>query len=786
MTKQDTKELQDSHRLGQNHGCAITLVKGILYFILAVVALWLVWYLLVDREMKPTHVADVYDEVDASKGEVPDYRALYDSLQEKETFPAEDNGWVDVYRAFGPKSIEQTYTAIQTKWEDFETTKENGAAEVYEKWHKPLCEKFGLDPKEKPLFYDRLEIIPYLVKNGIQGDEILPEDVKEKDGSVSSIYSYWENAEQRPGIISSTEADKEYERLRKTPWTPEESPVAAQWLAENEDRFELVAQAVRKPKFHCWHFIPSPSEGTAVGIQLPDVQFDRELARQFVMRANLRVGTGDISGAIDDIESIVKLGRHLLDDESACLLERLVGLACLGVAQSVQLDGNISRLPTAEERARVVATWRENFGDDALNAQIEAAQKGEFLLSCACFADCLELADNGDYETLSELSGGVRGQKRPVANTTLKLLPINKPKTHAFFRETWRDLMKTPRQERENRLEELLDSVRVTKYFATPRTLALVGLSLLFPAMDAASNAFERSDCHARLLVVAQALWAYYEANGTFPPTFSVDANGTPLHSWRVLILPYLGEEEKALYDQIRLDEPWNSEHNKAFYAQMPNVYRCPSAKDAKEGETVYAVLVSQDGVFDRSGVGKDPKPFLQLTDRDARRQVILAESPTPFCWMTPDVEIDLDQALASFAIEKTGAERAPYAYELFGVKLHSGGCNTLTFGGAASFLSETTLVDERLARSRLLGMPEPEEDDEEAGPTDENDANATEEDRSESLDATQETVSEDEENRREIDSSSVSVPNSNATSNDNVDEPDATSNEETPNPELE
>ena len=78
MTKQDAKELQDSRRLGQNHSCVLKLVKGILYFILAVVALWLVWYLLVDREMKPTHVADVYDEVDASKGEVPDYRALYD------------------------------------------------------------------------------------------------------------------------------------------------------------------------------------------------------------------------------------------------------------------------------------------------------------------------------------------------------------------------------------------------------------------------------------------------------------------------------------------------------------------------------------------------------------------------------------------------------------------------------------------------------------------------------------------------------------------------------------
>jgi hypothetical protein len=35
----------------------------------------------------------------------------------------------------------------------------------------------------------------------------------------------------------------------------------------------------------------------------------------------------------------------------------------------------------------------------------------------------------------------------------------------------------------------------------------------------------------------------------------------TPLLSWRVAILPHLGQE--ALYKEFKLDEPWDSENNK-------------------------------------------------------------------------------------------------------------------------------------------------------------------------------------------------------------------------------
>ncbi|MBQ9800365.1 MAG: DUF1559 domain-containing protein, partial [Thermoguttaceae bacterium] len=77
---------------------------------------------------------------------------------------------------------------------------------------------------------------------------------------------------------------------------------------------------------------------------------------------------------------------------------------------------------------------------------------------------------------------------------------------------------------------------------------------------------------------IVAALKQYGDANnGVLPAAYTVDEAGRPLHSWRVAILPCLGEEEAKLYAQIRLDEPWNSEWNSRFHVQRPNIFACPN-----------------------------------------------------------------------------------------------------------------------------------------------------------------------------------------------------------------
>lgn len=70
-----------------------------------------------------------------------------------------------------------------------------------------------------------------------------------------------------------------------------------------------------------------------------------------------------------------------------------------------------------------------------------------------------------------------------------------------------------------------------------------------------------------------QALSDYLADHGTFPPS-QIHTDGKPPHSWRVAILPYLGE--RALYDSYHFDESWDSEHNRSLLSRMPKAYRSP------------------------------------------------------------------------------------------------------------------------------------------------------------------------------------------------------------------
>jgi hypothetical protein len=58
------------------------------------------------------------------------------------------------------------------------------------------------------------------------------------------------------------------------------------------------------------------------------------------------------------------------------------------------------------------------------------------------------------------------------------------------------------------------------------------------------------------------------------------------MHSWRVLILPYL--EQGALYNAYNFNEPWNGPNNSKLASQMPRCFRCPSDARMPEHMTSY------------------------------------------------------------------------------------------------------------------------------------------------------------------------------------------------------
>lgn len=84
-----------------------------------------------------------------------------------------------------------------------------------------------------------------------------------------------------------------------------------------------------------------------------------------------------------------------------------------------------------------------------------------------------------------------------------------------------------------------------------------------------------RNGCINNLGQIAKALRIYEEDHGEFPPAYITDANGRPMHSWRVLILPYI--EERTLYEAYNFDEPWDGPNNIKLHSKIPKIFQCPS-----------------------------------------------------------------------------------------------------------------------------------------------------------------------------------------------------------------
>ncbi len=89
---------------------------------------------------------------------------------------------------------------------------------------------------------------------------------------------------------------------------------------------------------------------------------------------------------------------------------------------------------------------------------------------------------------------------------------------------------------------------------------------------------------------IIQALLVYHDTHKRFPPPAICDARGKPLLSWRVALLPFL--EAGPLFKQFKLDEPWDSAHNRKLLEKMPNVYGPHWVKTTPPHATFYQAIV--------------------------------------------------------------------------------------------------------------------------------------------------------------------------------------------------
>ncbi len=553
-------------------GCFWRLLKaiGVLFVLLAI---FIYWNFLRWPELKISRETTYITEPLTADGTRVDYLAAY----EREFYPPEmktdDNGYRLVVRALGPGVL-----SYASDLSDFDK------AAVYAQ----ICEKLGLDAS-------------------------VPSTMTCEEGSEF----LWQYAEKTG--LDSEQKDELIRRLFR-PWTLGELPMMKEWLDQNGPFMDLLHEAAQKPTYAIPRVSVAGKKALYNDVDMDHDQMQRTFARMLQNRAQYRVATGDIDGAVQDVLTCKRLGNVV--QGIGFITTNLIGLAFEGLANGIGIAANREYQPTAEQLKQFA---------DQLNAIPPHPGLERTMLAERYFAlDVIQASAWGDgqvAETIGERAGA------PLAVQTFSVVSVDWNIVLREFNAGFDALPETepPLPSRMPLPSDLLLTGR-------SRRLGQVWCSLCLPAVQAAREANRRVHCGDNLHQISLAMLRYACDHGTLPPAYTVDAAGRPLQSWRVLLLPYLGQQE--LFSKIHLDEPWDSPHNRQFHNVAPAVYQCPSAELAT-GQTAYSVVVGERTAF---GAGEG-----RVLDKFGMHIVLVVERQKPVGWMQPDSE--LTEAVASKGI---------------------------------------------------------------------------------------------------------------------------------------
>lgn len=174
--------------------------------------------------------------------------------------------------------------------------------------------------------------------------------------------------------------------------------------------------------------------------------------------------------------------------------------------------------------------------------------------------------------------------------------------------------------------------------------IAALGLWLYSKIVEA-REAARQSNCKGHLGQIALAMHNYHDTYGSFPPAWIADEQGKPVHSWRVLLLPFL--DQQALYEQYRFDEPWNGPNNQRLADQLrTGIYQCPSGPELRHTPTTdYVVITGARTAFPEREMTK----LSDFVDGEANTILVAEVAHSRIHWMEPR---DLDVNDMAFAID--------------------------------------------------------------------------------------------------------------------------------------
>jgi hypothetical protein len=215
----------------------------------------------------------------------------------------------------------------------------------------------------------------------------------------------------------------------------------------------------------------------------------------------------------------------------------------------------------------------------------------------------------------------------------------------------------------------------------------LGGYILIFPfERKEVSAGWLRSSYH--VAQIGTAIHSYHAVNGQLPDAVVTDKKGRPLYSWRVTLLPYL--EELRVYKEFKLDEPWDSPHNKRLVEHTPRCYVPQGGGIDAPGLTRYLVFVGPGTAFERPGMCWDKLPH------SGENMMLLGEAADPVPWTKPvDLVYDPDGPLPALK----GHFTKP-VYFLDYVLWRTSGFNASFGDGSTRFIPSKT--DEKTLREMI------------------------------------------------------------------------------------
>lgn len=202
----------------------------------------------------------------------------------------------------------------------------------------------------------------------------------------------------------------------------------------------------------------------------------------------------------------------------------------------------------------------------------------------------------GLTDLIADLEFARSDEKHPIARKCLESLPLSLIAVAGGAR-TMRQAVA------ESNVQSKKTAKSAVATGAVSGLLAIILGFMLWPIVPSTIGALQLSMPQRRLEQIGLALRQYHDEYGSFPPVAVHDADGRPMLSWRVLILPFLKDDQEratfqTLYEQIHLDEPWDSRHNQQLIDQMPRVFYSPFDRDTHLGMTSYLAVSGEETAF--------------------------------------------------------------------------------------------------------------------------------------------------------------------------------------------